>query len=181
MPYPIHIYLLLLFSVLSSIYAEEPRFRGFKTFQPKPGVASEEPGGQLTQLLLDRKEMDGQDSYLIQVLFRGKPATAQTHRVHADRVEIDFYDTGKPAMRPARIRGGAVEASYMEELHYQDGKAVRRMVRLILYTRARPQIRFRTTLDRTLILFQLEAKNSYPAPKSPSHPDSGSGLGGKSR
>jgi hypothetical protein len=154
---------------------DNPKVRGFKTFLPRPGAPSEEPKGQIIQLLLDRKEKEGQDSYLVQVIFRGRPAVERTHRVYDDRVEIDFFDTGKPAMRPVRIRGGAVDASFLEELHYQDGKSVRRMVRLTLYTRVRPDMRFRNTLDRTLLLFNLPLEKASTPPasaNSPSQPKS---------
>jgi hypothetical protein len=163
----------LVFLVSQACAADSPRARGFKTFLPKPGAPSEEPQGQLIQLLLDRKEKDGRDSYLIQVLFRGKPAQERVHRVFPDRVEIDFFDTGKPSMRPARVRGGVLEATYLEELHYRDGDAVRRMVRLTLYTHARPEIRFRNTLDRTLLLFELPSITPEGTPKSTAPADSG--------
>lgn len=145
--------ILLLFG-LGGPAAEE--IRDLKTFRPRPGQEAAAPQGQVIQLLLDRQVRENHESYLIQVLFRGKPAADRVHRVLEDRVVIDFLDTGKPAMRLARVRGGALEASSVEELHYRKDGKVKRLVRLTLFTHARPAIRFRDTLDRTLILFRLE-------------------------
>lgn len=139
---------------LGGLAAEE--IRDLKTFLPKPGQEAAPPPGQVVQLLLDRQAREGYESYLIQVLFRGRPAVDRVHRVLEDRVEIDFLDTGKPSMRLARIRGGVLEATALDELHYrQDGK-LKSLVRLTLFTHARPELRFRNTLDRTLILFRLD-------------------------
>jgi hypothetical protein len=152
--------------------------RTFLTFLPRPDSLSREPSRQLVQLLLDRQAKEGYDSYLIQVLFRGRPSGKPVHRVYDDRVEIDFHDTGKPSMRLARVRGGAIEATSIRELHYLDpgraaadsgdGGAARswRMVRLVLHTRARPTLRFRHTLDRTLIHFRIPA--TPPGPENQS-------------
>lgn len=129
--------------------------RTFKTFLPKPGVIADEPPSQVVQLLMDLQDKGGYESYMVQVLFRGKPALEHAHRVYADRVEIDFLDTGKPSMRLARIRGGALEASALDDLYYRDGKAVKRMVRLTLFIHEKPELRFRSTLDRTLIHFRV--------------------------
>jgi hypothetical protein len=85
-------------------------------------------------------------------------------------VEIDFYDTGKPAMRLARIRGGALEATSLDELYYRDAKAVKRMVRLTLFIHDRPELRFRNTLDRTLIHFRLAKPDGELPAKSPDRP-----------
>ena len=120
----------------------------------------------MVQVLLDRQEKGDFDSYMVQVLFRGKPADRAV-RVLEDRVEIDFFDTGKPAMRLARIRGGIVEASSMEEFFYKDNTAQggpkwpaaarisKGMVRLTLFMHGKTDIKFRDTLDRTLIHFRL--------------------------
>lgn len=129
--------------------------RTFKTFLPKPGVIADEPPSQVIQLLMDLQDKGGYESYMVQVLFRGKPAVEYAHRVYADRVEIDFLDTGKPSMRLARIRGGALEATSLDELFYRDEKAVKRMVRLTLFIHEKPELRFRNTLDRTLIHFRV--------------------------
>lgn len=147
--------------------------RGFRTFLPKPGDAVDDPSCQLVQVLLDRQDKGDAESYMIQVLFRGKPA-GRNVRVLDDRVEIDFLDAGKPAIRPARIRGGAVEASSVDEFFYRDGPVkgakagsaprIKRMVRLTLYTRARPELSFRDTLDRTLIHFRIAKRR--PGAKS---------------
>lgn len=152
----------LLFLCLGGLAAEE--IRDLKTFLPRPGQEAAPPQGQVIQLLLDRQARAGHESYLIQVLFRGKPAAERIHRVLEDRVEIDFLDTGRPSMRLARIRGGVLEATGVQELHYRKDGKVKRLVRLTLYTRARPQLRFRNTLDRTLILFRLEKTSGAPAP-----------------
>lgn len=149
--------------------------RSFRTFLPKPGEAIDDPASQVVQVLLDRQDKGEFDSYMVQVLFRGKPATRAV-RVLEDRVEIDFLDTGKPAMRLARIRGGLVEASALEEFFYKDpvpsgaggakasegGKApgIKRMVRLTLFMHGKPDLRFRDTLDRTLIHFRLDKENA---------------------
>ena len=139
--------------------------RSFRTFLPKAGEAIDDPASQVVQVLLDRQDKGDFESYMVQVLFRGKPATRAV-RVLEDRVEIDFLDTGKPAMRLARIRGGLVEASALEEYFYKDplpkgsggGKApaIKRMVRLTLFIHGKPDMRFRDTLDRTLIHFRLD-------------------------
>jgi hypothetical protein len=154
----------LLFLGLGGPAAKE--IRDLKTFLPRPGQEAAAPQGQVIQLLLDRQVREGQESYLIQVLFRGKPAAERVHRVLPDRVEIDFLDTGKPSMRLARIRGGVLQASSVDELHYRKGGKVKRLVRITLFTRARPPIRFRDTLDRTLILFRLPVADAQgkPAP-----------------
>jgi hypothetical protein len=138
--------------------------RGFRAFQPKPGDRADEPACQLVQILLDRQDKGDFDSYMVQVLFRGKPAGHRV-RVREDRVEIEFLDTGKPAMRLARIRGGVVEASSVDEFFYRlpaaPGKGgasarTKRLVRLTLFMKAKPELHFRDTLDRTLIHFRLE-------------------------
>ena len=69
-------------------------------------------------------------------------------------------------MRLSRIRGGVVEASLIEEFYYQEpsrqpggavgGTRTKRLVRLTLFTKARPELSFRKTLDRTLIHFRLD-------------------------
>ncbi len=144
--------------------------RGFRAFQPKPGERADEPSGQLVQVLLDRQDKGDFDSYMVQAIFRGKPAGHKV-RVREDRVEIDFLDTGKPAMRLSRIRGGVVEASSVEEFFYrvpepsakggQGSARIKRLVRLTLFMKVKPELRFRDTLDRTLIHFRLEK----PRPK----------------
>jgi hypothetical protein len=99
---------------------------------------------------------------MVQVLIRGK-TPGRSMRVLSDRVEIDFYDTGKPSMRIAKIRGGAVEASSLEELFYKDGAKPgvngpahnKRLVRLTLYMHEKAELKFRDTLDRVLIHFRL--------------------------
>jgi hypothetical protein len=136
--------------------------RSFRTFLPKPGESIDEPASQVVQVLLDRQDKGDFDSYMVQVLFRGKPAE-RSFRMLADRVEIDFYDTGKPSMRLSKIRGGAVEASALDEYYYhessQGGKRAspqgKRMIRLTLYMHEKPDLKFRDTLDRTLIHFRL--------------------------
>jgi hypothetical protein len=142
----------------------DPTPRGFRAFLPKAGERADEPSAQLVQLLLDRQDKGDSDSYMVQALFRGKPA-ARRVRVRQDRIEIEFLDTGKPAMRLARIRGGAIEASSVEEFFYRlpappgkgssGGGRTKRLVRLTLFMRAKPELRFRDTLDRTLIHFRL--------------------------
>jgi hypothetical protein len=147
------------------------RARNFRTFLPKPGEAIDEPSSQVVQVLLDRQDKGDQESYMVQVIFRGKPSE-RSFRAFEDRVEIDFYDTGKPSMRLSRIRGGAVEASSLEELYYKDpapkarpggAPRIKRMVRLTLYIHEKVDPKFRDTLDRTLIHFLL-AKDG---PKEP--------------
>jgi hypothetical protein len=138
--------------------------RNFRTFLPKSGDVIQDASAQVVQLLLDRQDKGSFDSYMVQVLFRGKPPAEHAFRAFDDRVEIDFYDTGKPSMRLAKVRGGAVEASSLEELFYREARAaagekgsslIKRMVRLTLYVRRKPEIKFRDTLDRTLIHFLL--------------------------
>lgn len=154
--------------------------RGFRTFLPKAGEAIDDPSSQVVQLLLDRQDKGDFDSYMVQVLFRGKPSQRSV-RTLKDRVEIDFYDTGKPATRLAKIRGGAVEASSIEELFYKDvalktgsngssveappgrgpsGAHVKRLVRLTLFMHEKTEMKFRDTLDRTLIHFRLPKAHS---------------------
>lgn len=150
--------------------AQERSPRGIRAFQPKPGERADEPSGQLVQVLLDRQDKGDFDSYMVQAIFRGKPAGHRV-RVREDRVEIDFLDTGKPAMRLSRIRGGVVEASSVEEYFYRvpepsgnggPGSArTKRLVRLTLFMKVKPELHFRDTLDRTLIHFRLEK----PRPK----------------
>lgn len=146
--------------------------RGFRTFLPKPGEAIDDPSTQVVQLLLDRQDKGDFDSYMVQVLFRGKPSQRSV-RTLPDRVEIDFYDTGKPSMRVAKIRGGALEASSLEELFYKDvpGKPAagnsprphaKRLVRLTLFMHEKTELKFRDTLDRTLIHFRLPKALSNP-------------------
>lgn len=145
------------------------RTRTFRTFQPVPGRPAQEPKGRIVQLLLDRQARSGEDSYLLQVLFRGQPASGRAQRTYPDRVEIDFFDTGKPAMRPARVRGGAIEASSLEELNYLEAGKVKSLVRLTLYTPAKPVLKFRNTLDRTLVIFRLPL-HSAPAARDSALP-----------
>lgn len=137
--------------------------RSFRTFLPKPGDAIDDPGSQVVQILLDRQDKGEFESYMVQVLFRGKPPE-RGFRILKDRVEIDFFDTEKPSMRLARVRGGAVEASSLDELFYRDNPArtdsagpphIKRMVRLTLYMHGKVDLKFRDTLDRTLIHFRL--------------------------
>jgi hypothetical protein len=120
------------------------------------------------QILLDRQDQGEFTSYMVQVLFRGRPAS-RNFKVLDNRIVIDFYDTGKPATRLSKIRGGAIEASLLEELFYQEprvstGKSgtdktarhLKRMVRLTLYINKKTlDLKFRDTLDRTLIHFRL--------------------------
>jgi hypothetical protein len=147
--------------------AANPRWAGqgprnFRTFLPKHGDVIQDPSAQVVQLLLDRQDKGQFESYMVQVLFRGKPPVERAFRVSGEKVEIDFFDTGKPSMRLSKIRGGAVEASSLEELFYRETRAasggaalIRRMVRLTLYMRKKPEIKLRDTLDRTLIHFLL--------------------------
>jgi hypothetical protein len=131
--------------------------RTFRTFLPKPGETIDAPSSQVVQILLDRQDKGEFESYMVQVLFRGKPSE-RSLRVLSDRVEIDFYDTGKPSMRLAKIRGGAVEASSIDEFYYKDNSAkpsIKRMVRLTLYMHEKAEIKLRDTLDRTLMHFRL--------------------------
>ena len=141
--------------------ALQVRERNFRTFLPKPGEAIDEPSSQVVQVLLDRQDKGDVESYMVQVLFRGKPAD-RSFRVLEDRIEIDFYDTGKPSMRLSKIRGGAVEASALDEFFYRDAEPgkphsfrVKRLVRLTLYMHAKVELKFRDTLDRLLIHFRL--------------------------
>jgi hypothetical protein len=151
-------------SQATALTAPVPK-RGFRTFLPKPGEAIDDPSTQVVQLLLDRQDKGDFDSYMVQVLFRGKPSQRSV-RTLQDRVEIDFYDTGKPSMRLAKIRGGAVEASSVEEFFYKDvsgkspaggspGPHAKRLVRLTLFMHEKAELKFRDTLDRTLIHFRL--------------------------
>lgn len=143
--------------------------RGFRTFLPKAGETIDDPASQVVQVLLDRQDKGEFESYMVQVLFRGKPA-ARAVRVLEDRIEIDFLDTGKPAMRLARIRGGLVEASALDEYFYKDplpkgaGGAsaahIKKMVRLTLFMHGKPELKFRDTLDRTLIHFRLDKSHT---------------------
>jgi hypothetical protein len=128
--------------------------RTFRTFLPKPGETIDVPSSQVVQVLLDRQDKGEFESYMVQILFRGKPSD-RSLRVLPDRVEIDFYDTGKPSMRLARIRGGVVEASSVDEFYYKVNSDIKRMVRLTLFMHAKAEIKFRDTLDRTLIHFRL--------------------------
>lgn len=140
--------------------------RDIRTFQPRQGDVIDAPAAQVVQLLLDRQEREGHESYMVQVLFRGKPPARHAWRILPGRVEIDFFDAGKPSMRVGRIRGGAIEATSLEELFYRAPAAgaaggpapqarIKRMVRLTLFTEAKPELKFRDTLDRTLIHFKL--------------------------
>lgn len=159
-------------SVTPSPDSSRARTRTFRTFLPEPGRPAQEPKGRIVQLLLDRQAKSGEESYLLQVLFRGQPAAERAQRTYPDRVEIDFYDTGKPAMRPARVRGGALEATSLEELNYLDGGKVKSLVRLTLFTSARPLLKFRNTLDRTLVIFRLPLESRPAARDSdPDKPD----------
>lgn len=145
---------------------EKPRVnRTFRAFLPVPGDAIDAPGCQVVQILLDRQDKEEFESYMVQVLFRGKPPE-RGFRYLKDRVEIDFFDTEKPSMRLARVRGGAVEASALDELFYRDNPPktdsgtpgpvhIKKMVRLTLYMREKADLKFRDTLDRTLIHFRL--------------------------
>src|SRR5690606_25940184 len=137
--------------------------RRFLTFPPKPGDPIDNPGSQVVQILLDRQDKGEFESYMVQVLFRGKPPE-RGFRILKDRVEIDFFDTEKTSMRLIRIRGGAVEASSLDELFYSDNRAIsdsgsapriKTMVRLTLYMHENADLKFRDTLDRTLIHFRL--------------------------
>ena len=158
--------------------------RTFRTFLPKAGETIDDPGSELVQILLDRQDKGDFESYMVQVLFRGKTAE-RSYRVLEDRIVIDFYDTGKPSMRLSKIRGGAIEASSLEELFYKDtsdktpgtpaatgagnglikhvskGQSssalrIKRLVRLTLFIHEKVgDLKFRDTLDRTLIHFRL--------------------------
>ncbi|MDQ3001730.1 MAG: hypothetical protein M3Y08_10775 [Fibrobacterota bacterium] len=136
--------------------------RSFRTFLPKPGEAIDDPASQVVQVLLDRQNKGGFDSYMVQVLFRGKPSDRAV-RILTDRVEIDFFDTGKPSIRFSKIRGGVVEASSVDEFYYRENTAkagmghpvhIKRMVRLTLFMHEKVDLKFRDTLDRTLIHFR---------------------------
>jgi len=73
-------------------------------------------------------------------------------------------------MRLSRIRGGVVEASLIEEFYYREpavhpeggarGTRTKCLVRLTLFTKAKPELTFRNTLDRTLIHFRLDKRPS---------------------
>lgn len=143
--------------------------RDFRTFLPKAGEMVEAPASQVVQVLLDRQDKAGFESYMVQVLFRGMPAR-RVVRTLADRIEIDFLDTGKPAMRFLKIRGGAIEASSVEEYYYRDKSVrdktaavgpIKRMVRLTLFMHERAELKFRNTLDRTLIHFLLPGASGH--------------------
>jgi hypothetical protein len=141
--------------------------RNFRTFLPKPGETIDDPASQVVQVLLDRQDKGDFESYMVQVLFRGKPSE-RIMRTLPDRVEIDFLDTGKPSMRLARIRGGVVEASSLDEFYYKDASAktpgaaprIKRMVRLTLFMHEKADLKLRDTLDRTLIHFRLPKAGS---------------------
>ena len=136
--------------------------RGFRTFLPKPGETIDDASSQVVQVLLDRQDKGEFESYMVQVLFRGKPAERAV-RMLADRIEIDFLDTGKPSMRLAKIRGGVVEASSLDEYFYRDGGSrprIKHLVRLTLFMQAHTELKFRDTLDRTLIIFRLAKDNA---------------------
>ncbi|MEO7426400.1 MAG: hypothetical protein ABI036_14525 [Fibrobacteria bacterium] len=142
--------------------AQKVHARNFRTFLPKPGETIEDPSSQVVQVLLDRQDKGDFESYMVQVLFRGKPSD-RTVRMLEDRVEIDFFDTGKPSMRFAKIRGGVLEASALDEYYYREpgttgkgnGFKIKRLVRLTLFMHAKAELKFRDTLDRTLIHFRL--------------------------
>ncbi len=149
--------------------AENERLpRNFQTFLPKKGETIEDPATQVVQILLDRQDQGAFTSYMVQVLFHGRPA-ARNFRVLENRIVIDFFDTGKPSNRLAKIRGGALEASLLEELFYQDptpsapksssqkpSRHLKSMVKLTLFINGKVlDLKFRDTLDRTLIHFRL--------------------------
>ena len=138
----------------------EVRPRSFRTFLPKPGDAIDDPASQVVQVLLDRQDKGEFDSYMVQILFRGKPSDRYV-KLFPDRIEIDFYDTGKPSMRLSKIRGGVVEASSVDEFYYREKQSgvglprIKRLVRLTLFMHAKAELKFRDTLDRTLIHFLI--------------------------
>lgn len=144
--------------------------RSFKTFLPKAGAKIESPSFQLVQILLDKQDKGEFDSYMVQVLFHGKPAV-NSYNQYADRIVIDFFDAGKTAMRLAKIRGGAVEASSVEEFFYTDVQAkvstqgqrqpIKKLVRLTLFLNSKvSELKIRDTLDRTLIHFRISKSNA---------------------
>ena len=151
--------------------------RSFKTFLPKAGAKIESPSFQLVQILLDKQDKGEFDSYMVQVLFHGKPAV-NSYNQYADRIVIDFFDAGKTAMRLAKIRGGAVEASSVEEFFYADvqdkaanqgqtmtkaepqtkgrRQTIKKLVRVTLFLNTKiTELKIRDTLDRTLIHFRI--------------------------
>jgi hypothetical protein len=144
--------------------------RNFRTFLPKADEQVDEPPSQLVQILLDRQEQGDLESYMIQVLFHGPPSQRSV-KLLEDRIIIDFFDTGKPAIRLSKIRGGAIEANSLEELYYKDTNAkgakteknaskpivrIKKLVRLTLFIHQKVgDLKFRDTLDRTLIHFHL--------------------------
>ncbi len=141
--------------------------RNFQTFLPKPGESIEDPVTQVVQILLDRQEQGAFTSYMVQVLFHGRPAP-RNFRVLENRIVVDFFDTGKPSNRLSKIRGGALEASLLEEFFYQDpavsaakpsqkpARHLKSMVKLTLFINGKVlDLKFRDTLDRTLIHFRL--------------------------
>ena len=141
--------------------AEKNQVRDFKKFLPKNGDKIDDPNSQLVQVLLDRQEQGEFDSYMIQVLFHGK-TTSHQEQILNDRILIDFYDCGKPAMRLAKIRGGIIEADAVEELYYKEPASsnkeyrIKKMVRLTLFIQQKPvDLKLRDTLDRTLIHFKI--------------------------
>ncbi len=134
--------------------------RNFHTFLPKPGDKIDDASAQLVQVLLDRQTKGEFDSYMVQILFRGK-VPERTVKSGSDKIVIEFLDTGKPSMRLAKIRGGIVEASALEELFYREpveaSKAVgkvKHMIRMTIFLKGKAvDLKFRDTLDRTLIHF----------------------------
>jgi hypothetical protein len=128
----------------------------------------------VVQILLDRQDQGAFTSYMVQVLFHGRPAS-RNFRVLENRIVVDFFDTGKPSNRLSKIRGGALEASLLEELFYQDPTPsapkstspkptshLKSMVKLTLFINGKVlDLKFRDTLDRTLIHFRLP-KNLDP-------------------
>ncbi len=145
--------------------SSQPPFRGFNTYLPKPKEKVDTPECQVVQLLLDRQDKGGNESYLIQVLLRGQPTRSHFWKNEKGKVIIDFYNTGKPAMRLTKIRGGIIEASQIEEFYYREKDSqhaeffhTRRMLRLTLFTEETLDLKFRDTLDRILIVFSVKKK-----------------------
>lgn len=133
--------------------------RSFKTFLPKPGTKIQSPLGQVVQVLLDKQDKGDFESYMVQVLFYGKPVTNH-FELFSDRIVVDFYDAGKSSMRLAKIRGGIVDGSTLEEFYFTDvegeSQVVKKLVRLTIFLKKKVVgLKIRDTLDRTLIHFQL--------------------------
>jgi hypothetical protein len=166
---------MMLIVIIAVSFGAKVEERNLKTFLPRSGETIDDPKAQLVQVLLDRKVQGANESYMVQVLFHSSPAEHNFRKLE-DRIIIDFLDCGKPSMRLAKIRGGVIGASAFEELFYKEPIKsinadvqtdspkpfrIKRMVRLTLFIEKKiEELKFRDTLDRTLIHFLLPEPNT---------------------